>query len=171
MFDSLTGLANRHHFENELKEAIAYTNRFPENKIALLLLDLDLFKKVNDTFGHAVGDTLLKRVANTLQENVREVDVVGRFGGDEFSILLQGIETHEQVGMVAAKLINALSELHTIENNEVECGVSIGITFFPEFGTDYEQLFKQADKMMYKSKEAGRNTYQIYTGQDINSDA
>lgn len=169
MFDSLTGLVNRHHFESLLKEAIAYTNRFPENKIALLLLDLDLFKKVNDTFGHAVGDILLKRVANTLQENIREVDVVGRFGGDEFSILLQGIETHERAGMVAAKLINALSKLHKIEDNEVKCGVSIGITFCPEFGTDYEELFKQADKMMYKSKEIGRNTYQIYTGQDINT--
>lgn len=171
MFDSLTGLANRHYFETLLKEAIAYTSRFPANKIALLLLDLDFFKKVNDTHGHAVGDALLKRIADTLKEHVREVDVVGRLGGDEFSILLQGIEMHDQAGMVANKLIAALSELQNIDNHEVECGVSIGITFCPEFGTDSELLFRQADKMMYKSKEAGRNTYKIYTGQDINSDS
>lgn len=171
MFDSLTGLANKHYFETLLKEAIAYTSRFPTNKIALFLLDLDFFKKVNDTHGHAVGDALLKRVADTLKEHVREVDVVCRLGGDEFSILLQGIEVHDQAGIVAAKLIAALSELKNIDNHEVECGVSIGITFCPEFGTDSELLFRQADKMMYKSKEAGRNTYRIYTGQDINSDS
>lgn len=163
MFDSLTGLANRHHFENELKEAIAYTNRFPDNKISLLLLDLDLFKQVNDTYGHAVGDKLLICIAEMLKNNVREVDSVGRFGGDEFAILLQGIETSEQVTMVAEKLIMALSKPFDIDGNDIVIGVSIGITFYPDHGADAEQLLKQADNMMYKSKAAGRNTYRIYS--------
>ncbi|MCW8988462.1 MAG: diguanylate cyclase [Gammaproteobacteria bacterium] len=163
MYDSLTGLANRHHFESVLKTAIAFANRFPDNKISLLLLDLDLFKQVNDTYGHAVGDALLIRIAEILQKNVRDADTVGRFGGDEFAILLQGIDTSEQVAKVAEKLINALSKPHTIEGHEIDIGVSIGITFCPEFGTGSEQLLKQADKMMYKSKDAGRNTYRIYS--------
>ena len=163
MFDSLTGLANRHHFENELKEAIAYSNRFPDNKISLLLLDLDLFKLVNDTYGHAVGYKLLICIAEMLENNVREVDTVGRFGGDEFAILLQGIETSEQVTMVAEKLIAALSKPFDIDGNDIVIGVSIGITFYPDHGADAEQLLKQADNMMYKSKAAGRNTYRIYS--------
>lgn len=163
MFDSLTGLANRHHFENELKEAIAYTNRFPDNKICLLLLDLDLFKQVNDTYGHSVGDALLIRVAEILSENVREVDIIGRIGGDEFSILLQGIEKNEQAAMVADKLITSLAKPLDIDGHDIVIGVSIGITFCPEYGTESEQLLKQADKMMYESKAAGRNTYRIYS--------
>jgi len=169
MFDSLTSLANRHHFESVLIDAIAYINRFPSTKISLLVLDLDLFKEVNVTYGHALGDKVLVRIAKILQENVREVDTVGRFGGDEFAILLQGIETIEQVTLVADKLIRALSKPQQIEGHNIEIGVSIGITFCPEFGSDSEQLFKQADKMMYKSKDAGRNTYQIYTQKDNNS--
>lgn len=163
MIDSLTGLANRHHFETLFKEAIAYTHRFPSNKISLLLLDLDLFKQVNDTYGHAIGDALLIQVADILRDNVREVDTVGRFGGDEFSILLQGMETNEQAAMVAEKLIKALSVPLSIEGHDIEIGVSIGITFCPEFGMESEELFRQADNMMYASKEAGRNTYKIFS--------
>ena len=163
MHDSLTGLANRHHFDNCFKQAIAYHNRFPDHKICLLLLDLDRFKQVNDTFGHAIGDALLKLVAEILQSCVRNVDTVGRLGGDEFAILLQGVESTEHAVTVARKLIQALSTPHLLDGHTIEIGASIGITFYPEFGTDPEQLFKQADEMLYASKAAGRNTYRIYS--------
>jgi diguanylate cyclase (GGDEF)-like protein/PAS domain S-box-containing protein len=166
MYDSLTGLANRHHFETVLKNAIAFTRRFPENKICLMLLDLDLFKEVNDNFGHAVGDELLIYIAKVLENNVRDSDTVSRFGGDEFAILLQGIETDEQVAPVAEKIIDALSKPHLIEGHELEIGVSIGITFCPEFADDSQELFKQADMMMYKAKESGRKTYKIFSNNE-----
>lgn len=166
MYDSLTGLANRHHFENALKNAIALTSRYPENKISLLLLDLDLFKEVNDRFGHAIGDALLIQVAKILQNTIRDTDIVARFGGDEFAVLLQGIETSEQVSSVAEKIIDALSKSYDIEGYDIKIGVSIGITFCPEFASDAEKLLKQADMMMYKAKDAGRNTYMIYSKQE-----
>lgn len=167
LFDSLTGLANRHHFETVLKNAIAYTRRFPENKISLLLLDLDLFKQVNDRYGHAIGDALLVKIAKILESNVRDADTVSRFGGDEFAILLQGVDTSEQVALVAEKIITALSKPHHIEGKDLEVGASIGITFCPEFADDSEQLFKQADMMMYKAKDAGRNTFRVYSKADV----
>ena len=145
------------------------TRRFPENKISLLLLDLDLFKQVNDSYGHAIGDALLIHIAKILENNVRDADTVSRFGGDEFAILLQGVETSEKVALVAEKIIAALSKPHHIESCKVEIGVSIGITFCPEFADDSEQLFKQADMMMYKAKDAGRNTYRVYSKADITS--
>jgi diguanylate cyclase (GGDEF)-like protein/PAS domain S-box-containing protein len=167
MYDSLTGLANRHHFETVLKNAIAFARRFPENKISLMLLDLDLFKQVNDNYGHAIGDALLIHIAKILEKSVRDTDTVGRFGGDEFAVLLQGAETSEQVARVAEKIIAALSKSHHIKGCEVEIGVSIGVTFCPEFADDSEQLLKQADMMMYKAKDAGRNTFRIYSKADI----
>ena len=167
MYDSLTGLANRHHFETVLKNAIAYTRRFPENKLGLMLLDLDLFKQVNDNYGHAIGDTLLIHIAKILKNSVRDTDTVSRFGGDEFAILLKGIETSEQVTRVAEKLIDVLSKPHHIEGYDIKIGVSIGITFYPECADDSEQLFRQADMMMYKAKDAGRNTYRIYSKADV----
>lgn len=163
MFDSLTGLANRHHFEDELNDAVSYSKRYPDYKICLFLLDLDLFKQVNDKYGHAVGDALLVKVAKVLERNVRDIDIVGRYGGDEFSILIRKAENIEDVDIIAKKLIQAISTIDHVENCGISIGVSIGITFCPEQGIDVEQLLKQADQAMYEAKGAGRNTYRIYS--------
>ena len=163
MTDSLTGLANRHHFETKLTESMTYLQRYPGHEISLLLLDLDRFKPVNDTFGHAVGDQLLQRVSRIMLDNIRETDVVGRLGGDEFAILLQGVENVEQAETVAEKLIQIISKAHVIDEHQVEIGVSIGVTFYPACAGDSEELFQQADKMLYAAKSAGRNTYRVYT--------
>ena len=163
MTDSLTGLANRHHFETRLTEAMTYLQRYPGHKISLLLFDLDRFKPVNDTFGHAVGDRLLQQVSRIMLENIRETDVVGRLGGDEFAILLQGVDDVKQAEAVAEKLIQFISNPHAIDEHHIEIGVSIGVTFYPACAGDSEELFKQADKMLYAAKSAGRNTYRVYS--------
>lgn len=165
LVDSLTGLDNRHHFERSFEEDITYHNRFPEHQFSLLLIDLDLFKQVNDTYGHPVGDKLLQRVAQILKNNVREVDRVGRLGGDEFAILLKEVGGENQAAMVSEKLIHALSQTHNIDGHAVQIGASIGIAICPETNADMEELFKHADNMLYASKAAGRNTYQIYSPQ------
>lgn len=162
MHDSLTGLANRHHFESVLKKAIALTARYSEDKFSLLFLDLDLFKEVNDSYGHAIGDKLLVKIAEILQETVRDTDTIARIGGDEFAIILHGIDTTEDASLIAEKLINGVSAEQKIDGYKVRIGVSIGITFCPKYTSQCEQLLKQADMMLYKSKESGRNTYSIY---------
>ena len=162
MCDSLTGLYNRHHFENRLKKSIKYLNRFPDQGFCLMLLDLDLFKQVNDTYGHPTGDKLLKRVASILLRNVREIDDIGRLGGDEFAIILQGIRQQDYAAKVAEKLIIEISQPHSINEHEVNIGISIGITFCKNFNVESEELFKQADKMLYAAKNAGKNTYKVF---------
>lgn len=166
MYDSLTGLQNRHNFEARLDESIVYQQRFPEQVFGLLLLDLDLFKQVNDSYGHPVGDELLRIVARLLRENVREVDDVGRLGGDEFAILLKGLPDRNEAKVVARKLIETLSEPHQIENYSLTIGASIGITFCSKSCADASTLFRQADKMLYEAKNAGRNTFRIFSSED-----
>ena len=160
--DSLTGLYNRHYFESRLQEYIKYNKRFPENGFCLMLLDLDLFKQVNDTYGHPVGDKLLKHVAGILQNSVREVDDVGRIGGDEFAIILQVVNEQKFAIKIAEKLISEISKAHVIEGHEIKIGASIGMTFSHGQELKSEELLKQADKMLYASKEAGKNTYRIF---------
>jgi diguanylate cyclase (GGDEF)-like protein/PAS domain S-box-containing protein len=161
--DSLTGLANRHHFESRLKESISYQKRFPDQRFRLMLLDLDLFKQVNDTYGHPVGDALLKRVAELLKSHVREIDDVGRLGGDEFAILLQGGMTAKEAEIIAEKLIETLSIPLGIEGHSIQIGVSIGITECPENDANMDILFRQADQALYAAKHAGRNTYRLFS--------
>jgi len=163
MLDSLTGLYNRHHFESRLKESIKYQNRFPDQGFCLMLLDLDLFKQVNDTYGHPIGDKLLKNVANLLTKSVREVDDIGRLGGDEFAIILQGVNKHNDSIIIAEKIINEISRPHIIDEYEITIGVSIGMTFRDNLDTGVEELFKQVDNMLYESKNAGKNTYRFFT--------
>ena len=134
-----------------------------EQVFGLLLLDLDLFKQVNDTYGHPTGDALLRQVAGILTDNVREVDDVGRLGGDEFAILLKGLPDREEARVVARKLIQAISTPHQVENHVLNIGASIGITFCSQDCDDASKLFQQADKMLYEAKNAGRNTYRIFS--------
>lgn len=158
MIDTLTGLSNRHHFETSLEKVITYQKRFPKNRFSLMLIDLDLFKQVNDTYGHPVGDRLLKLVADTLINNVRDIDCVGRLGGDEFAIILHGKDGETAV---AKKLIQALSQPYEIDGYTIKIGASIGVASCPMENTDTTALFKLADKMLYEAKAAGRNTFRI----------
>lgn len=163
-YDSLTGLYNRHYFEEKLNDSIKYNKRFPEQGFCLMMMDLDLFKQVNDTFGHLVGDKLLKHIGNILKGSVREIDDVGRIGGDEFAIILQGVTEDNFAINIANNLISEISSPIVIDNHEIKIGVSIGITYCQNGDYEKEALLKQADKMLYASKNAGKNTYRIFSG-------
>lgn len=156
--DSLTGLPNRaaqnRHIAHQLK--LASQN---EEHCALLFLDLDNFKPVNDNYGHAVGDQLLKSVAKRLQHALREGDSVGRIGGDEFLILAQKLQKPEEAELIAAKLIEHLQEPFHIGDRRIRIGSSIGIAHFPDDGTDVDNLTRVADQAMYVAKKQGRNRY------------
>ncbi len=161
MSDSLTGLDNKHHFHKQLEDAVAYHNRYPEHRFSLLMLDLDLFKQVNDTHGHLIGDKLLQLVSNIIRRNVRNADRVGRLGGDEFAILLNEVCNASQAAAIAEKIIHELSRPINIDGNAIQIGASIGIAICPTSEVTAETLLNSADKMLYKSKSAGRNTYRI----------
>jgi diguanylate cyclase len=156
--DTLTGLPNRRLLEDRLDQSIASADR-ADGKIAVLFLDLDHFKAVNDTLGHEAGDQLLKQVSGRLQEAVRKSDTVARLGGDEFILLLQNITSHQDVDSVADKVIQAISSPFIIGGQQVQVGTSIGIVLYPEDCTDPASLVALADKALYKAKQSGRNRY------------
>ncbi|MDR9499470.1 MAG: diguanylate cyclase [Hydrogenovibrio sp.] len=161
--DWLTGLYNRHHFESSLKEAVSYTERFPEHKTGLFLIDLDHFKLVNDSYGHKAGDELLKNVAEILKENIRQIDIVGRLGGDEFGIIARGINDPSDMIQIAENIADKLAILQKNSESDALISLSIGMTFCPDQGSDLEQLMVQADKALYQAKDGGRNQYKLYT--------
>lgn len=159
--DSLTKLPNRLLLEDRIKQAITQANRH-KKLAALLFLDLDYFKYINDSLGHTIGDKLLQSVASRLMSCVRETDTVSRLGGDEFVILLAEIEGNHDASHIAEKLLSDLSKPHCIENSDLHITPSIGISIFPEDGSDVETLLKNADTAMYHAKERGRNRYQFF---------
>ncbi|OAI10108.1 diguanylate cyclase [Methylomonas lenta] len=161
-FDPLTGLPNRSMFHERLQLAIKQTHR-DHKSLALLFLDLDRFKDVNDTLGHEVGDQLLIEVANRLKSCVREVDTVARLGGDEFTIILGELEDLSSIDRVADALLQCLSEPYEIQNETVYISVSIGITLCPNDAEELGALVKNADQAMYAAKEAGRNHFCYFT--------
>ena len=154
--DPLTGLSNRYHFEEALKVSIANNTR-SSDIIALLLLDLDKFKNVNDTYGHDIGDKLLKHVVKLIKHCLRGSEVFGRLGGDEFSILITGLKDETDAKLVAQRIIKSLENSIEIEGNTIQCGVSIGISLYPFNGSNSEELIKFADIAMYRAKKQGRN--------------
>ena len=154
--DSLTGLSNRYHFEEALKISIANNTR-SSTTLALLLLDLDHFKNVNDSYGHDVGDKLLKHAAKLIKQSLRGNELFGRLGGDEFAILLTGLNERYDAKLVAQRIIKSLENPIEIEGNTIQCGVSIGISLHPQNGTNSEELTKFADIAMYRAKKQGRN--------------
>jgi diguanylate cyclase (GGDEF)-like protein/PAS domain S-box-containing protein len=167
-YDPLTGLSNRRLFKNRLDKAVKSVQR-TSTSIALLFLDLDQFKRVNDTLGHDVGDSLLKEIANRLGQNVRENDTVSRIGGDEFTILLTDINNTNDVQIVANKILLSLSRPYILNGQEINSSVSIGITLTPEDSVDSNTLMKNADLAMYRAKELGRNNFQFFS-EDMNTD-
>ena len=160
--DALTGLPNRVLFHDRLGVAMAHARR-DENKVAVLFLDLDNFKRINDSLGHTVGDLLLKEVALRLVRCLREIDSVARYGGDEFIVLFEGVEQEEDVLLAAQRIIEGLAPVISIQGKDFYLTVSLGIAFYPEDGQDQDTLIKNADTAMYRAKESGKNTYRIFT--------
>lgn len=160
--DQLTGLPNRALFSDLLGQALALARR-GGTCLALAFLDLDYFKEVNDSFGHEVGDLLLKEAADRMRSSLRASDVVGRIGGDEFIVLLQGVEGTEAAKLAAEKLRLALREPYHLAGKEVAISASIGLALFPEHATDEAGLARLADEAMYRSKAEGRNRVSVYT--------
>ena len=164
-FDSLTDLPNRVMLTLRLEHALQVAKR--EKRIfALLMLDLDHFKNVNDSFGHAVGDLLLIKVAATLQKRFRNVDTVSRLGGDEFTILLEDLEQREDAAKIAFEIIELVKQPWRLKNDiEVRIGASIGISLYPEHGQCAEELLQYADTSLYEAKAAGRGEYKYYSNE------
>jgi diguanylate cyclase (GGDEF)-like protein len=160
--DPLTGLANRNKLEHDLKNIISLSAR-RHHGFALLILDLDHFKNINDTIGHDAGDALLRVVAERIKNNVRTSDVVARMGGDEFVLIMMDMESAEAIAQVAQKIINGLLNPIIIKNQELYITTSMGISFYPHDGTDLETLMRNADLALYRAKEQGRNNYQFCT--------
>ena len=160
-YDTLTELPNRSFFYIEFQLEIQRAKR-SRNKLALLFLDLDGFKAVNDTFGHDVGDELLRNVSSRLKSSVREIDIVARLGGDEFTILLVDLDNEEKSLQIAKQIITSLNEVFLINEHKVSIGASIGITIYPDHGTNIHELISNADEMMYNVKNNHKNDAQIY---------
>ena len=160
--DMLTGLPNRRLFGDRLSIALAQAHRY-RHRLAVLFMDLDRFKHVNDTLGHVAGDELLQRVAERLSSQVREGDTVARLAGDEFTFLLPGLHYAEDVAKIAQKIHDAMRKPFRLRDQEIHVTASGGISLYPEDGHDAEALLKNADTAMYRAKERGRDNYQMYS--------
>ncbi|HZW12631.1 MAG TPA: EAL domain-containing protein [Noviherbaspirillum sp.] len=165
--DPLTGLPNRRLFNDRLHQAAAMRHR-RDNSFALMLLDLDRFKTVNDTLGHDIGDALLKAVAARLLSSTRQGDTLARMGGDEFALIALEISQPEDLARMAEKLISILKEPFLLYGHELYITTSIGVTLYPNDAADAEALIKNADIALYRAKDLGRNNFQFFTG-DMNA--
>ena len=163
-YDALTKLPNRTLFKERLTQDLLSCQRLHSN-VAVLVIDLDEFKMVNDTLGHSAGDELLKHVAQRFLKELRESDTVARLGGDEFVVLIPFVESTEHVSEIARKIIQAIKAPFTINDTLVNIGASIGISTFPDDGQDVETLFKHADLALYKAKDSGRNNFKFFSAQ------
>jgi diguanylate cyclase (GGDEF)-like protein/PAS domain S-box-containing protein len=160
-YDALTGLPNRGLFRDRLALAMARAKR-NEQLLALMFLDLDRFKEINDTLGHTTGDAVLHAVAKRLITSLREGDTIARLGGDEFTLILENVVDADEVTAVAEKILEAFSDPIVIEGREIDVTPSIGITLYPRGVEDIDTLLQTADIAMYHAKEEGRNTYEFY---------
>ncbi len=162
--DALTDLPNRVLFKDRLSQALARARR-QSTLVALMFLDLDKFKKINDSLGHDVGDALLKSVAGRLKGCLRETDTVARLGGDEFTVLLEAIKHVDDATIIAQKLVHALSQPYQLNSHQLHITVSIGITLYPLDDSEPDTLIKNADIAMYHAKDAGRNGFQFFSAE------
>ena len=160
-YDALTGLPNRNLLQDRLRQSLAVAQR-GQSKVALMFLDLDRFKTINDSLGHLVGDRLLQEIAGRLTGAVRAGDTVARLGGDEFVVVLQGVRSAADAATVAQNLLDAVSPPVVVEGAELHVSASIGISLFPDDGGDTEALMRAADVAMYHVKDGGRNGYKFF---------
>jgi diguanylate cyclase (GGDEF)-like protein/PAS domain S-box-containing protein len=163
-YDSLTGLPNRTLFHQRLAHALSIAER-PGRSLEILFLDLDRFKEINDTLGHATGDLVLKETAERLQSILRESDTVARLGGDEFVVLVENVDEPHRGGTIAAKILAALAPPFMRDRHPLHITTSIGISSFPTDGKDAGTLLKKADIAMYRAKESGRDGYRYYSSE------
>ncbi len=161
MHDPLTGLPNRRMFMENLEQLIAHARR-NGNLLGLMFIDLDGFKLVNDSLGHHVGDRLLQTVAQSLKSQLRTEDLLARMGGDEFVLLINGVDNPDHLAKIANKVLHALQHQDTVAGSRMEIGASIGIALFPEDAKDGDELIRNADMAMYRAKENGKNQYHFY---------
>jgi diguanylate cyclase (GGDEF)-like protein len=161
-FDTLTGLPNRRMFRDRLEQEIKKSKR-DEQQLAILFMDLDHFKEVNDTLGHDCGDLLLVQAGRRIAACVRESDTVARMGGDEFTVILTDLVNTSHLGGILQKILQALAEVFQLGSEQVFVTASIGITMYPLDGTEVEDLFKNADQALYVAKGAGRNRFSFFT--------
>ena len=159
--DFLTGLPNRLLLNDRLSQAIALAQRH-KSQVAVLFLDLDGFKHINDSLGHLTGDKLLQSVAKRLQECVRSPDTVSRQGGDEFVVLLQEVQKPKNAAVTARRVLQAVSEIHSIDQHDLTVTASIGVSMYPDDGLNAETLMKNADTAMYQAKDNGRQCYKFF---------
>lgn len=160
-YDHLTGLVNRSLFRDRLIQAMARSKRL-QQPIGLMLLDLDRFKSVNDTLGHDMGDELLKAVSERLKSCVREVDTVARMGGDEFTIILEGVSSEASIVVVAKRIAESISSTFELKGQHISIGVSIGITVYPHDDHGVDELLKHADAAMYRAKQQGGSGFRFH---------
>jgi diguanylate cyclase (GGDEF)-like protein/PAS domain S-box-containing protein len=168
--DILTGLPNRLLGRDRFEQAKAYADR-NESKVALLFIDLDNFKTVNDSLGHAQGDELLKAVSYRLTGSLRETDSICRQGGDEFLIILTDVTDTESITFIAAKLLEQVSDVYRLDDLELSISASCGVSVYPDDGYDFDTLYTKADTAMYQAKESGRNACRFFDAQmNVNAD-
>ena len=167
-YDHLTGLVNRTLFRDRLVQATARSKRM-QQMIGLMLLDLDRFKLVNDTFGHDIGDELLKGVSERLKTCVREVDTVARMGGDEFTIILEGVSSEQNVLVVAKRITESIATPFELKGHCISIGISIGITIYPQDDHPVDELLKHADTAMYQAKQQGGSAFHLHEASGTHS--
>ena len=158
--DHLTGLPNRRLFMDRLEQTVNHSER-RDTRLGIMAIDLDGFKEVNDSFGHTVGDKLLREVSQRLLRSVRRSDTVGRLGGDEFLVMLYHVEDIDSTITIVQKISHYLAQPYHIGNRDIQISASIGVAIYPDHATHVDELLKRADKLMYRAKHAGKNTYRI----------
>jgi diguanylate cyclase (GGDEF)-like protein/PAS domain S-box-containing protein len=168
-FDALTGLCNRHAFMHQLKESIETSSRY-EQKMAVLFLDLDGFKAINDQYGHDAGDEVLTATAARLKKIIRKSDTVARMGGDEFTVIIKNVKDIRSLSLLAQKIIDSISQEIKMKDSLVRVTTSIGISIYPDDALDLESVLRHADNAMYKAKELGKNNLQFFT-KELNVDS
>jgi len=164
-YDPLSGLPNRLLFNHRLTLELAHAHR-NQQKLAVMLLDLDRFKDVNDTLGHSGGDKLLQAVGSRLTSLLRKSDTTARMGGDEYLLLLPEIKGMEDAAEIAQKVLEAIRKLFMFDSHELRVTTSIGVAIYPDDGEDTDTLIKSADIAMYRAKDEGRDNYQCYSGKE-----
>ena len=164
MEDGLTGLPNRTQFHSKLSDAIDQAER-TGRLVGVMLLDLDHFKKVNDTLGHPAGDELLRQVSDRISDCLRSTDTVARLGGDEFAVIVTNAQEPVAITSIAERIVDSIAQSFDLDGHEIHTGTSVGITIFPLDRGQSDQLLRNADMALYRAKEEGRGTYQLYDNQ------